>query len=774
MHLSDSNESTKRRTPMKTKLFILLLFVCVFSANIVIAAGNHPNVFLNQAEIDAIKLKVSLNEEPWKQAYDRVIERAEDALNKDLQSVTFQGIVFGSIQWHQEDDHSAGIIMSDSVRTLGLAYAFTGDSRYAEKAIDFIWTWALDPVTRMRPTPPGKTIQIYVTMPALFYGADLISGYEGWDPAEKASFESWTQTIANYIRNRGEGDNNFSNWRTVMLASAGAFLNDQSLLDYAANEWKRLLSFQMSDSGSDVAGMMGQEVTREDGLHYSLFAINAMMQTAEILHSRGVNLYDYVHTFANGTTTSLKLGLDFITPYAINPELWGVFGDVTYGYTQITPIAQRHHMAIYEMAYSYYQEQQFLDAIIRWVRPMYENRIMGITTLTHGNTFELGFDSVPPTIITQSTSQSVTEGESVTFSVTAVGSAQLNFQWFRNNVVIPGATNNNYTIEQVLAIDNNRVFYCEINNDFGTAISNNVVLTVNLDTIAPVIDVAIVQSPVQVDIRFNEVVTPASAQLIANYQISGGIQVIAASLNSDGKTVQLQTDNLVTDTVYTVTINNIQDTSSNANQILPDSSIDIQFAPIMSFDNGLLPFEWIPLTLSRWSVVDDNGNNALFLNTTTYNPLSGDRLGEHIISPDSYGDFTLTVEAKINEGSGNANADYALVFGFENENNYYYMLFNRTQSNTQLFKVINGIRQELATATASIIDDEYHTVEVRRITDNITVKFDNNIVLQITDSSLPIGRLGVGSYNDSAYFDDIRIVAPSSGLSALIFADEFE
>ena len=36
-----------------------------------------------------------------------------------------------------------------------------------------------------------------------------------------------------------------------------------------------------------------------------------------------------------------------------------------------------------------------------------------------------------------------------------------------------------------------------------------------------------------------------------------------------------------------------------------------------------------PLTASRWSVVDDNGNARLFLNTTSYSELSGSRLGEY-------------------------------------------------------------------------------------------------------------------------------------------------
>jgi len=381
---------------------------------------------------------------------------------------------------------------------------------------------------------------------------------------------------------------------------------------------------------------------------------------------------------------------------------------------------------------------------------------------------------ISPSITIQPISQSIEEGASVTFSVAAIGSATLSFQWFRNGEPISEATSSSYTVEFVSIADDGAVYHCEVSNSLGGDVSNDAELTVLLDTIPPTIESAVVQSLNQVDVVFSEVVTPVSAETVANYQISDDIQATGVSLSLDGRTVQLQTDTLETDTLYTVTINNIQDVSAAANEILADSSIEVLFAPVISFDNGLLPFEWAPLTASRWSVVADEGDNALFLNTTDYPPLSGGRLGEYILSPDSYADFTLTVEAKTNESSGNANADYALVFGFEDENNYYYMLFNRTQSNTALFRVVGGIREELVVATAGVFNNDYNTVEVRRVSDDIEVRFDGNVVLMHTDTTSPIGQIGVGSFNDSAYFDDIFITTGTNTVSDLIFANAFE
>ncbi len=380
-----------------------------------------------------------------------------------------------------------------------------------------------------------------------------------------------------------------------------------------------------------------------------------------------------------------------------------------------------------------------------------------------------------PSITSQPLSQTAQEGQSATFSLSVSGSSPLVYQWYRNNEVINGATNSSYTIDSVNIDDDGANFHSTITNNLGNIISETAELTVTLDTTAPIIVSANVKDINSIDIQFSEPIRLASAETITNYQISAGIQVILANLSPDGKTVQLQTDNLDTDIIYTVTINNIQDTSSSANEILPNSTIDILFAAVIDFNAGTLPFNWIPWTLSRWSVVDDNGNNALFLNTTNYSPLSGNRLGEHILSPDSYTDFTLTAEAKTNEPSGNANADYALVFGFVNNENYYYMLFNRTQSNTQLFKVASGNRQELATASNSwLTDDEYHTIGIQVASKDIEIRFDGAIVLQHTDDSPPSGQIGLGSFNDSVFFDDIRITSGVNLFSDLIFSDDFE
>jgi hypothetical protein len=86
--------------------------------------------------------------------------------------------------------------------------------------------------------------------------------------------------------------------------------------------------------------------------------------------------------------------------------------------------------------------------------------------------------NAPPSITTQPADQTVAQGQSATFTVVATGSPTLSYQWQRNQVNISGATTATYSIASAAATDNGAKFRCVITNSFGTATSNEAILTV--------------------------------------------------------------------------------------------------------------------------------------------------------------------------------------------------------------------------------------------------------------------------------------------------------
>ena len=91
-----------------------------------------------------------------------------------------------------------------------------------------------------------------------------------------------------------------------------------------------------------------------------------------------------------------------------------------------------------------------------------------------------------PTITTQPTSQSVTEGASVSFTVVADGTATLTYQWRKGGTSISGATSATYSISATASSDAGS-YDVVVSNSAGSVTSSAATLTVTSATGAPTI-----------------------------------------------------------------------------------------------------------------------------------------------------------------------------------------------------------------------------------------------------------------------------------------------
>jgi hypothetical protein len=93
--------------------------------------------------------------------------------------------------------------------------------------------------------------------------------------------------------------------------------------------------------------------------------------------------------------------------------------------------------------------------------------------------------AVAPSIATQPSNQTVTAGQTATFSVSASGTAPLGYQWKKNGANITGATSSSYTTPATTTADSGSTFSVVVTNSAGSATSNNATLTVNAAAVAP-------------------------------------------------------------------------------------------------------------------------------------------------------------------------------------------------------------------------------------------------------------------------------------------------
>ncbi len=92
-----------------------------------------------------------------------------------------------------------------------------------------------------------------------------------------------------------------------------------------------------------------------------------------------------------------------------------------------------------------------------------------------------------PSITSQPTAETVTAGQSASFSVMAAGTAPLSYQWQKKGSNISGATSASYSTPPTTSADSGSTFDVVVSNAAGSVTSQQVTLTVNVGSAAPTI-----------------------------------------------------------------------------------------------------------------------------------------------------------------------------------------------------------------------------------------------------------------------------------------------
>jgi chitodextrinase len=127
------------------------------------------------------------------------------------------------------------------------------------------------------------------------------------------------------------------------------------------------------------------------------------------------------------------------------------------------------------------------------------------------------------------------------------------------------------------------------------------------------------------------------------------------------------------------------------------------------------------------------------------------------------GDFTLTTTAR-SPGTSSTWDDFSIVFGYADTSNYYFASFNEgNDANTHgLFRVQAGVITQIADFTSLISSGVDYTIQVERIGATLRVTRDGVLAAEVTDSTFTSGKVGYGSRNDAASFDNLRVTVASA------------
>ena len=216
-----------------------------------------------------------------------------------------------------------------------------------------------------------------------------------------------------------------------------------------------------------------------------------------------------------------------------------------------------------------------------------------LTPADVAQSYALGPDTLPQAgpvnFVVQPQSVVTNELSEVTFSAVVNGSVPFAYQWLRNGVPSPGATNRTLTFVASPA-DEGAQFALAATNVFTNAvfvaISSNATLTVVADTNPPTVLWAQGRTLTGAQVKFSKPLRTETTTNMANLSLAGtnGALVISnATLSANGTLMSLTTEPQTFGATYTLTMNGVIDHATASNAVTPNF---VSFAAVpFSTDN---------------------------------------------------------------------------------------------------------------------------------------------------------------------------------------------
>jgi len=234
----------------------------------------------------------------------------------------------------------AMIRLSQIVGMQTSAYLLTGEQKFADGVAKHLDAWFVNPDTRMNPSMnyaqaikgrvTGRGIGIIdaIHLIEVARSVELLSKNSVLPERIRVGTIAWFNDFVTWLTTHPYGIdemNTKNNHATCWVMQVGAFarLTDNAeVMELCRKRFKEvLLPDQMAEDGS-----FPLELERTKPYGYSLFNLDAMFTTAEILSDESNDLYAYTTTDGK----SLLSGAEFLYPYVKDKSSWPYGEDVMY------------------------------------------------------------------------------------------------------------------------------------------------------------------------------------------------------------------------------------------------------------------------------------------------------------------------------------------------------------------------------------------------------------------------------------------------------------
>ncbi|HEV8429028.1 MAG TPA: alginate lyase family protein [Pyrinomonadaceae bacterium] len=230
--------------------------------------------------------------------------------------------------------------LSVQVPALVAAWKLTKDQRYANHAVKHLRAWFIDERTRMNPnlqyaqavhgrfTGRGIGIIDTIHLVEVARAIEVLKDARVLTPADRTAllkwfcdYVQWMTTSKNGIDER-EAKNNHGTCWVMQVAAFARLLKNQELLSYCRDRFKTVLV--PNQIAAD--GRFPEELRRTKPYGYSLFNLDAMATTCQILSTPSDSLWNFTLPDGRG----VRRAMEYMYPYIRDKKSWPFKPDVMY------------------------------------------------------------------------------------------------------------------------------------------------------------------------------------------------------------------------------------------------------------------------------------------------------------------------------------------------------------------------------------------------------------------------------------------------------------
>lgn len=228
----------------------------------------------------------------------------------------------------EDFDRGALSVMASSIVNLSLAYYFTNDSKYANKAIDNLQIWFVNKNTKMNPnmnfgqTIPGKldgkgrgegVLDTY-SFVAMLDGVELLKSSKRYQKNVHPALQEWFTTYLNWLstseiaNDERNAKNNHGTAFDVQFVRYALFVGNDKLAKEIIEKFpaKRLFT-QIEPNGAQP-----YELARTTALGYSVFNLTHFIDMCHMAKTLNIDLYNSTSNDGRSITKSIEFLLTFI------------------------------------------------------------------------------------------------------------------------------------------------------------------------------------------------------------------------------------------------------------------------------------------------------------------------------------------------------------------------------------------------------------------------------------------------------------------------------